>query len=293
LSWTFPFARAYRRASQRSPLRPWSLSRRRRQPHRSSPPSTLPSPPSTLPRPPSNSPRRFNPCNGTSSRPSHQVGATHRGATEGHGGVPDTRVSAGRRTDIDWQRYQRDLQRGRAVGAVGLRACYIRGRLDSVGRLVVTADHVLLQLGRTHRTQHHVQHRRLAPRSDQLRSGLGQCRRRHHQLVHLLCKRPNRLLVAAASADSAAAVRRGSRAVDRTGALETNLAAVETGTVAEPAQPKGWAIGRVDTEADEAEKPAEPTTKKSDDAQEADHRVVVGNRSGSARGPRFGHRPFR
>src|SRR6476660_3747198 len=63
-------------------------------------------------------------------------------------------------------------------------AAYAVGWVPYVGWLA-PPDHDLLQLRRTHRTQHHVQHRRLARREDQLGPGIGQRRHRHHQLVHL------------------------------------------------------------------------------------------------------------
>ena len=68
------------------------------------------------------------------------------------------------------QRHQEHLQRRRAVGGVGVRGRRLRGRLGSVCRLAGAADHDLLLPRRTHRAEHHVQHRRLDRRGYQLRS---------------------------------------------------------------------------------------------------------------------------
>ena len=77
------------------------------------------------------------------------------------------------------QHHQEHLQRRRAVGAVGLRGRGLCGRLDPVRRLAGAADHDLLQLRRTDRAQHHVQHRRLARRAGQFHPGPVKRRHRH------------------------------------------------------------------------------------------------------------------
>ena len=106
----------------------------------------------------------------------------------------------------DRQQHQNDLQRRRAVGAVGLRSGRVRGRLDSVRRLVGAADH---RSSTTSASASSAASRSTSPIGStgeiSFVQGSGQCRRRHHQLVHLLRERPTGLLAAAAAADSAAA----------------------------------------------------------------------------------------
>ena len=67
----------------------------------------------------------------------------------------------------------------RTVGGVGIRRRRVRRRLGPLRGVACPSDRDLLQLRRTHRPHHHVQHRRLARREHQLRRGSGQRRRRH------------------------------------------------------------------------------------------------------------------
>jgi hypothetical protein len=132
-----------------------------------------------------------------------RLGGAHPDSSERECAARYAAVPARCRRHLSGQRHQEHVQRRRALGAVRVRTRHVRGRLGPLCRLAVTADHDLLELRRTDRAQHHVQHRRLAGPQRQLRPGLGQCRRRHHQLVHLPRQRPAGLLVAAASPDSA------------------------------------------------------------------------------------------
>ena len=126
------------------------------------------------------------------AEPPRRVVATDRGAAERRPTRPDAPVPAGGRAHVHRQQHQNVYNAVEPWVQWGFDlAAYAVGWVPYVGWLAPQIT-IFYNFGERIVAQHHVQHRRLARREHQLRPGLGQRRRRHHQLVHLPGQRPTR-----------------------------------------------------------------------------------------------------